>query len=119
MARRKLAYHAASPRDRDSIREHGLRPGAWASQGEPGVYLYRPFVYAQGYLADEPVDVWEVDISGLSVYPDPEDPSIAVYSTEPIPANRLRHDGCFLDLEEIGEPELADWRDEWAEETGE
>jgi hypothetical protein len=104
---RAYAYHAARPADRDSIRAHGLRPGSWASRGEPGVYMYTPFVYAQGYQTDEPIDVWEVDITGLTVHPDPEDPSIAIYSLDPIPADRLRFDGCYLELEELEAPEPA------------
>lgn len=96
MPKQRICYHATTPDTRESIREHGLRPGTWASFGPPAVYLYEVEDYATGYVMDEPMDVWRVDANGLRLEPDPEDPEVSFYSLTPIPPERLSFHGTFL-----------------------
>src|SRR4051812_20539640 len=111
-------WHAAPVSARQSILRHGLRPGTWASAGEPGVYLYSDPLYAQGFADEEhPMDVWRVNTRGLDLRPDPEDPSIAHYTTEVIPPERLAHEGIwnaegFTPRQWSDEDYAAQWGDE-------
>lgn len=93
-------YHASPPSNRESIRHDGLRPGTSASYGPPGVYLFKSDLFAENYVS-EPMDVWRVDVSGLDLYPDPEDPAAADYSLVPIAPERLEWTGTFVDGEPI------------------
>jgi len=95
----RFYYHASPPQFRRSIRSSGLIPGTTASYGPPAVYLFRNELFAANYRTDVPMDVWQVDAHGLRLYPDPEDPSAAVYAPQPIGPERLRFIGMFLDGE--------------------
>jgi len=108
---KKLLFKAAPPENRLSIQQHGLRPGTWASYGEPGVYMYRSQLFAENWIGSEPMDVWEIDGRCLELFLDPEDPDAAVYTDEAVPVERLRLLGTFLEGEpyEPGQDELDEW----------
>lgn len=96
----RYCYHTASPLKREEILEKGLLPGEEASYGEPGVYLWRRRWVAETFHwldSRELLDVWRVDVSGVPLDRDPEDPSEAVYTTKPIPPKKLRFVGTFSD----------------------
>lgn len=101
MAKQRYYYHAAPPMHRDTIARLGLHPGRAASYGPPAVYLFRNRLFAENYVAGRAFDVWRVDVTGLALWPDPEDPTAAVYSEDPIPASRLKYLGTYRDGEEI------------------
>lgn len=90
------AFHAAPVEARERIAAEGLRPGTWASYGEPGVYVFTDAYCAEGYQGEQPMDVWRVDCTGLDLCLDPEDPSIARYTTRPVASDRLTHTGIFF-----------------------
>jgi len=91
-----VMYHAASPENRENIEKHGLKPGLEASYGPPAVYLFISDLFAENYITDVPLDVWKVDMKGLSTHPDPEDPSAARYYKGTIEPSRLTYTGTFL-----------------------
>ena len=100
MGRQRYYFHAAPPEARDRIAHTGLRPGSTASYGPPAVYLFRWRTFAEDYTS-RPMDVWRVDTAGLWLYPDPEDPTAAVFSERPVGRERLRFLGTYFQGEEV------------------
>ncbi len=102
-----VAYHASHPFSRIGIETNGLLPGKSASYGPPAVYMFVDDYFAENYISDAPMDVWEVNVSGLKLYPDPEDPSGAVYSLDDfIDRDRIRFTGTFIRGEKMSEDDL-------------
>jgi hypothetical protein len=76
-------YHAAGVWDRDSIRRLGLdhrlethenwRQGKKDSYSRypAGNYLWDNLEDAESYFCDDERDIWEVDVRGLALIPDP------------------------------------------------
>jgi len=95
-----IMHHASPPKYRESIKKQGLKPGSAASYGPPAVYLFMSELFAENYISDIPMDVWEVNTEGLTTYRDPEDPSAARYYEGVIEPWRLTYSGLFLE----GEP---------------
>jgi len=95
---KRYYFHAAPPSARQAILTEGLRPGKSASYGPPAVYLFRFRDFAENYVS-RPMDVWQVDVKGLRLWPDPEDPAAASYVDQPIVAKRLKFLGTYLDGE--------------------
>ena len=124
----RVMYHASPVHNRAAIRATGLHPGFSASYGPPGVYMFRYDYFATSYhphYLSEPMDVWEVETSGIKVHPDPEDPEAAVYTERDIPRTRVKLLGTYLDDEEVAvsDAEAArapegymqeEWRAWWA-----
>jgi ribosomal protein S18 acetylase RimI-like enzyme len=102
-------FHVTRTERRESIRARGLdyrdqaltlRP-AWANLPD-GNYLFQSEDHARWFAARSqvPVDLWSVDITGLTLYPDVggRDYQSAVdsyYTTEPIDPRRLRLEGTY------------------------
>ena len=103
----RFLFHAAPPRAREQIRNHGLRPATPTSSrlvahGPAAVYLFRWRQFAENYRLDEAYDVWRVDTDGLDLYADPEDPEAAVYCPARIDPRRLRLLGTYCGGERTG-----------------
>ena len=107
----RVLYHASSPVNRESITTTGLEPGQEASYGPAAVYLFTEDFLAQNYITSEPMDVWEVDVSGMETKEDPEDPEAARYYEGTIPKERLSHMGIFIEGEQMPEEDYdpEDW----------
>lgn len=97
----KHLYHETPVSNRESIRQHGLRPGPGVqfhtgTQAPPGTYLSPPgrSEYGSSIVGhDGPwfgMDRWRVHAEGLDVRPDPTQPNGAFYTPDHIPPERLR-----------------------------
>lgn len=95
----KFLYHEAHLKDRDSIRETGLRAGKeWSfSTGEKvpsGVYMSRPGVSEYGSSMNDSshfgYDRWRVNVQGLDVRSDPTQPNSAHYHPGDITLDRIK-----------------------------
>ncbi len=108
---KSVLYHASSPSNRRNIMSKGLEPGQEASYGPPAVYLFTEDFLAQNYVTNEPMDVWEVDVAGLEIKEDPEDPKVARYYDSIIDKGRLNHMGIFYEGEPMPEEDYnpEDW----------
>lgn len=122
-SRPRWMFHASPVENRLSIREDGLEPGYDASYGPPAVYLFRDAFLAENYRSGEPFDVWAVNVAGIRIHPDPEDPAGAVYVDEDheIGPDRVEHRGTFFDgdlvevSDELASSDNIPVGSEWAE----
>ena len=95
----RFLYHEAHLKDRESIREQGLRAGKeWSfGTGEvvpSGVYLSRHGSSEYGSSMHDSshfgYDRWRVNVQGLDVRPDPTQPNSALYHPASIPPERVK-----------------------------
>lgn len=104
LEQKKPMFHASAFENRASIMAQGLIPGSGADLAPPGVYLFRNESGAEQYITDYPMDIWAVNVRGLDLNPDLEDPDEAVFLKDPISPDRMKFIGTWLHGERMRVP---------------